>query len=59
MNKLSEINNKDWQTIRKLLEYTAKTYYDWSNCKDLREAKGVNEFVQMIIRKVEAEKEKI
>ena len=51
-----EINSKDWETLKKLLLDTAKAYYDWSNCKDLKEAKGVNEFVKIIINKVEAEK---
>lgn len=56
MDKLAEINNKDWITMKELLLQVAKAYYDWDNCKDLKEAKGVNEFVKLIISKVEAEK---
>ena len=42
--------------MKELLIQVAKAYYDWDNCKDLKEAKGVNEFVKLIISKVEAEK---
>lgn len=56
MNELAEINNKDWEIIKKLLKKTVRIYYGWNTKKSLEGAKEVNKFVDMIIKKVEAEK---
>lgn len=51
------IKLEDWETIKKLLQDMAKLYYDWNVPVDkLEQAKGVNDFVDMFIKKVEADK---
>lgn len=47
----------EWEDIKKVLEDTAQLYYSWNvGVEKLEQAKGVNEFVDLVIKKIEAEK---
>lgn len=56
--KLAQLaKTESWQIFKKLLEQTASKYFGWETAKDLSEAKGVHQFKNQIIRKVEGAKE--
>lgn len=58
--KLAQLaNTESWQIVKKLLNQTARQRYGWNTDKDLKEAKGVNEYKDLIIRKVEGAKDSL